>query len=125
MKEPLERFVICKKCSRGAQLYHNPGGGCIKYSAGAPAKIFVGSPDLTNFYGWVISKCKNKKCKNYAKPVPLSEHDFESLLPLCCPECKQEMAPYRDNRGKGYYRYKCKNCQEDMLLADLLPNLAD
>lgn len=125
MKGPLDRFVICRKCGHGARLYHNPGGGCIKSGAGAPAKMFVGSPDLTNFFGWVISKCENKKCKNYDKQAPLSEPDFESLLPPCCPTCKQKMAPYRDNRGKGNYHYKCKNCQEDILFAGLLPNLAD
>ena len=125
MKEPLDRFVICKKCGHGARLYHNPAGGCIKLQAGAAAKMFVGSPGSTRFLGWVISKCENKICKNYAKQAPLSEYDFESLSPPCCPECKQKMTSYRDDGGKGNYRYKCKKCQEDILFADLLPNLAD
>ncbi len=125
MKEPLDIFVICKKCGHGARLYHNPAGGCIKSRTGAAAKMFVGSPDSTDFLGWVISKCEHKKCKNYAKPTPLSEYDFKSLSAPCCPECKQKMNPDRDNRGKGNYCYRCENCQKHILLAGLLPNLAD
>ncbi|MFC1739528.1 hypothetical protein ACFL1G_10860 [Planctomycetota bacterium] len=128
MKEPLERFVTCK-CSHPARLYHDPRGGCIKANPEAAPKFFVGSPDSTDFWGWVISKCKREKCKNYDKPVPLSEDDFKEVPPPCCPVCKHKMTPYRDNRGKGNYRYKCENedCEEDIdiLFADLLPNLAD
>lgn len=129
MKKPLDYFIICKRCGHGARLYHNPGGGCVKQCAGAPAKMFVGSTNSNAFYGWVISKCENKKCKSFAKQVPLSEDEFKSLTPPC-PECKQNMQAYRDHYGKGNYRFGCENndCpmyEKNILFAELLPNMAD
>ncbi len=125
MKEPLDRFVICKKCGHGARLYRNPRGGCIKSCKDAPAVPLNSAHPSPEFLWWVSVVCKKQRCNNFNKPVFLSEHDFESLSPPCCPKCKHKMTPYRDDGEKGNYRYKCKNCQEDILLADLLPNLAD
>jgi hypothetical protein len=122
MKEPSEIFVICKKCGHGAQLYH--GGGAIKSSKGAPAVPITGSSDQAKFFGWVVVICKHQQCKNFNKPVFLSEDEFKSLTPPCCSVCKKKMKPERENQGKGNYYYRCENndCDSDILLADLLPD---
>jgi hypothetical protein len=124
MKEPSEIFVICKKCGHGARLYHNPGGGVIKSCKGAPAVPVIGLPHSTKFFGWVVVVCKHQKCKNFDKPVFLSEDDFKLLTPPCCPVCKEKMKPDRDNQGKVNYYYRCEkdDCHLHILLADLLPD---
>jgi|TARA_B100001971_G_C17853501_1_gene364590 hypothetical protein len=123
MKESLEVFVLCKKCQHGARLYHHPGGGAIKSCKGAHAVPFVGPPDSTEFFGWVVAVCKYQQCKNFNKPVPLPEKDFRSLAPPCCRVCKKKMKPERLNQGKGNYSYRCENNDRHshILLAECLP----
>ena len=123
MKESSEVFVLCKKCQHGAQLYHHPGGGVIKSCKGAPAVPFVGSPDSTEFSGWVVTVCKYQQCKNYDKPDPLSEHDFKLLTPPCFRVFKKKKKPERENQGKCNYSYRCYNndCHSHILLAERLP----
>jgi hypothetical protein len=122
-KEFRELFVKCKKCSRGAQLFHNPDAGCIKDGERGPVVPIVGPPDSNQFPGWVIVVChQNTKCTKYNKFEFLTKDDFKSLSfrPLC-PICKQKMEPERDNRGKGNYAYRCANDNSHCLLADCLP----
>ena len=129
MKKDLELFVICKKCRHGAKLYH--GGGGIKSREGGPTVPITGSPDPTQFLGWVVAVCKRQQCKNFNKLVFLSEDDFKSLNPPCCPVCEEKMKPDRElsrinfnAQRKGNYFYRCENndCHSHILLADLLPD---
>ena len=124
MKKPSEVIIVlCKKCGHGAYLYHHPGGGVIKSCKGAPVVPFVGSPDSTEFLGWVVTVCKYRQCKNFDKPVLLSEDDFKTIDPPSCCVCDKEMKPERMDQGKGNYFYKCENndCNSHILLADRLP----
>ena len=124
MKESWDRFDICKKCGHGARLYHNPGGGCIKANKDAPAIPFIGSPNSTEFLGWVVVVCEQPNCKNFNKPVPLAEDSFCSLNPLPdCPKCGKKMKPEREQQRTGNYGYRCedKDCQSYFRLADKLP----
>lgn len=123
-KDICEDVVLCKKCTHGARLYHNPGGGCIKSGQGAPAVPFVGSPQSNEFFGWVVAVCKHQGCTKSNKPEFLSEDGFKSLrFRPHCPGCRQEMEPERDCQGKGNYAYRCPNdnCHSHRLLAEYLP----
>lgn len=119
-KDISEKFVRCKKCGHGAQLYWDPKGGCIKSSKDAPAVPLNRMESSPLFYKWVSVVCKkNPKCKKRNIPVFLSKDDFNDLKPRpFCTKCKHEMKP--EIFEKSIYIYRCEICGEIITLVDWL-----
>jgi hypothetical protein len=119
-KDIFEAVVICKKCGHGARLYKNPRARVRKLCKGAPAILFNSMNPSPEFSGWVSKVCQNQGCKNFNKTYPLSEDEFKSLTPPCCPVHKQKMKPEKD-RQSYFYRCENNNCHSHKRLADMLP----